>query len=108
MSMRYEMDYDWLANDISDSATVRLTVTGPHARSAVMEWLEDLPADALGTRGRGGWMVKEVSAAPEEAVLDLTSGGQDVADGIEAATTEAHDVLSALGCELEWEQRPRG
>ncbi|MCT1414662.1 hypothetical protein [Corynebacterium sanguinis] len=107
MNERYEIDHDWLAPDDSP-ATVRLTVTGAHARQAVLDWLDDLPADPLGTRGRGGWMVQEVTSAPEEVVLGITSGGQDVAESLEAGTAEAFEVLDALGCELRWEQRPRG
>lgn len=82
------------------SETVRLTVTGENARQAVLEWLEDLPADALGTRGRDGWMVKEILSTPQSAVLDITG-----ADNLGEATAEATEVLHALGCELSWERQ---
>ncbi|STC69165.1 hypothetical protein [Corynebacterium pilosum] len=111
----YRMDYDWLwgspetggpGNDGS-SATVRLTVTGPNARNAVMQWFDDLRPDEFGLRSRGGWLVTEMKWEPEEVIVDITSGGEDVADGIEDGTTEAFDVLSPFGVQFEWEQLPR-
>lgn len=111
------MDMDWLwdtesgpGND-GTPATVRLTVRGEGAREAVREWFEELPSDALGSRGMGGWMVQESSdpakASPDEAQVDITSGGEDVADGIKAGTADAYEALDALGLELTWENLPR-
>ncbi|WJY69088.1 hypothetical protein [Corynebacterium auris] len=88
-------------NDHDDTTpeTVRLTVTGDSARQAALEWLEDLPADPLGTRGRDGWMVKEIATTQDTVVLDIRS-----ADRLDEATTEAVDVLKALGCDVQWER----
>ncbi|WP_053071013.1 hypothetical protein [Corynebacterium pilosum] len=89
----YRMDYDWLwgspetggpGNDGS-SATVRLTVTGPNARNAVMQWFDDLRPDEFGLRSRGGWLVTEMKWEPEEVIVDITSGGEDVATGSRTA-----------------------
>ncbi|WP_165164691.1 hypothetical protein [Corynebacterium qintianiae] len=89
--------------DKGASTSVRLTVTGPHPREAVMEWMEDLPADELGVRGRDGWIVQEVSAGDDTAVVDITAAGEALCKGAD----EAFDVLDALGCELAWEERPQ-
>lgn len=111
MSNRYEIDRDWLADVAAEEgarARVRLTATGEHAREAVMHWMEDMPVDPLGVRGRGDWIVQEVSAEPDHAVVDITAGGDDLARSLSEATGEAFDVLDALGCDLEWEELPRG
>ncbi|AWB84932.1 hypothetical protein [Corynebacterium liangguodongii] len=110
MSRPYEIDRQWLeavASDEDARARVRLTATGAHARDAVMQWLEDQPVDALGVRGRGAWIVQEVSAGQGEAVVDITAGGDDLAGSLSEATEEAYAVLSALGCELTWEELGR-
>ena len=41
-------------------------------------------------------------------VVDITSGGEDVADGIYNGTTEAHAALAPAGLDLTWLQLPRG
>ncbi|VEI13804.1 hypothetical protein [Trueperella bialowiezensis] len=112
-SNRYLMDYDWLwdkppRNDGS-LATVRLTVSGSNARDAVDAWLAQLPADENGIRGRGGWVLTEVPSGndAETVVLDITSGGEDVADGIYWGTEEAYEALNPAGVTLEWENLPR-
>lgn len=107
MSNRYDIDHEWLdavASDSEASARVRLTVTGEHFREAVMEWLEDLPVDELGVRGRGDWIVQEVSVDAHQAVLDITAGGDDLATSLTEGTAEAYEVLDALGCQLLWEE----
>jgi transcriptional regulator len=111
MSNKYVMDHDWLDNRIDAPATVRLTVSGANARAAVQAWFDELATDQLGVRGRGGWMVQEVTdvakSTPDEVVVDITSGGEDVADSIEDATTDAFDLFDAMGFELTWVNRPR-
>lgn len=108
MNTRYEPDHDWIRqqqeNGDGSSVTVRLTVTGPMAREGVLEWFQDLSADPLGARGRGDWLVKEVKSDANSAIVDITSGGEDVSKGLIEGTTEAYEVLDPLGCELEWEQ----
>lgn len=111
MAKPYVLDYEWLWGGApgidGSSATVRLTVTGPNARAAVLQWLDDVPVDSFGLRGRGGWMVTEIKWETDEVIVDITSGGQDVADGIEDGTTEAYEVLSPFGVGLCWRQLPR-
>lgn len=111
MTKPYELDYSWLSTDAPDndgsSATVRMTVTGDNARQGVMTWFDDLPMDDLRVRGRDGWMVKEIQWNETKVIVDITSGGEVVADGIAAGTGEAFDVLEPLGLNLEWEQLPR-
>ncbi|WIM67651.1 hypothetical protein QP027_11285 [Corynebacterium breve] len=111
MTKPYEVDYAWLATDApgndGSSATVRMTVTGDSARQGVMTWFDDLPMDDLRVRGRDGWMVKEIQWNETKVIVDITSGGQHVADGIAAGTTEAFEILEPLGLDLTWEQLPR-
>lgn len=111
MSNEYVMDHDWLDNTVDAPATVRLTVSGENARSAVQAWFDELATDQLGVRGRGGWMVQEVTdvakSSPNEVVVDITSGGEDVADGIEDATRDAYELFDAMGFVLTWENLPR-
>lgn len=107
MNNRYEANRDWLtavaANDDA-RARVRLTVTGDHARDCVMQWMEDLSVDALGVRGRGDWIVQEIAAEADKAVVDITAGGDDLERSLTEATTEAYEVLNTLGCGLEWQE----
>lgn len=110
---RYTMDYDWLwaqpPHNDGSLATVRLTVVGNNARRAVDEWLATMPASENGVRGRGGWVVREIDCGrdTERVVLDITSGGEDVADGIEWGSSEAFEVLDEAGVVLSWENLPR-
>ena len=107
MGNRYEINHDWLqavATDEDARARVRLTITGEHARSSVLQWMEDLSVDALGVRGRGDWIVQEIDADPQRAVVDITAGGDDLTSSLEEATTEAYEVLDALGCAIAWEE----
>lgn len=112
MSAAYDMDYDWLwaqppGND-GTTATVRLTVRGADARRVVDAWLDSLPVDSQGLRGEAGWVVERRDAARNRVVVDITSGGEDVADGIYNGTTEAYAALAPAGLDLTWLQLPRG
>lgn len=117
---RYEVDYDWLwtnpPHNDGTPATVRMTVTDGRrdaAAPAVTAWLETLTpsGDAFVC---GGWVARVIERhgvrgdAPGRVVLNLTSGGEDVADGIQDATEQAYAHLGEdtdLG--LSWEQLPR-
>lgn len=113
MAERYHMDYDWLwtrpPHNDGSLATVRLTVSGNGARRAVDGWFAQLPQDSAGVRGGGGWAVTEVSSAVDgrTVVLDITSGGEDVADGIEWGTGQAFEALDGQGLTFTWENLPR-
>lgn len=106
----YVMDYDWLwtrpPHNDGTSATVRVTVRGPGAGRAAQAWMDELAAEHDGITGWGGWVARLRSVSLDDAVLDLVSGGEDVADGIDCATEEAFEVLGDF--DLEWENLPRG
>ncbi|CAM3851014.1 hypothetical protein [Corynebacterium frankenforstense] len=117
---RYEVDYDWLwtnpPHNDGTPATVRMTVTDGRrdaAAPAVEAWLGTLTpsGDAFVC---GGWVARVIERhgsrgdAPGRVVVDLTSGGEDVADGIQDATEQAYAHLGeATDLGLTWEQLPR-
>lgn len=129
---RYRLDYDWLWTDPPHNdgtpATVRLVVADGKrikAAAAVEAWLASLPKLGENTYGRGGWTVRLVRTPSEEeksdgvtekrpgdncadrVCLDLSSGGEDVLDGIEAATAEAYEqVIRNTDLSVSWEQLP--
>lgn len=110
----YEPDYDWFwgrkpGND-GTQATLRMTVSGEPAviRKAVAAWISTLSTDSNGVRGEGGWRVDEVSREAEAIQLDITSGGEDVADGVIAGAESAVASLKHVdGIAVTWEQLPR-
>lgn len=108
MAQPYEIDHEWIRQQQEHgdgtSVTVRLIATGPTAREGVLEWLQELDSDALGTRGRDQWLVREVKSDKDYAIVDITAGGDDVVSGLKDGTAEAYEILNALGAELEWEQ----
>lgn len=105
---RYVVDYDWLwqRQDPTAAATLRVSVshaTPQVAAQALCRLLESLPSDAGGVRGSGGWAVYPVAGNP--CALDLVSGGQDVADGIQAGADAVFDALAPVdGIGLTWHQ----
>ncbi|WP_406712943.1 FMN-binding negative transcriptional regulator [Trueperella pyogenes] len=122
-SRRYTVDYDWLwtnpPHNDGSPAVLRLILTdGPttSARAAAEAWLATLTEFGDGRRGSGGWAVDVVKMADKatcqgahgDVVLDLISGGEDVADGIDAAATEAYEqVIAGSDLGVTWEQLPR-
>ena len=79
------------------------------ASAAVARFLDDLPADDQGMRGRGGWAAipRPELAGATSRVLDLVSGGEDVADGLQEAAEAAFESLSTTpAIRLQWEQLP--
>lgn len=114
MPQPYSPDYNWLwGSKVEDPiATLRVRVTASDsegAREAVQGYFASLPADENGVHGEGGWAAyhrRDLSDDTHE-VIDLVSGGEDVADGIEAAADSLYNHLkadTALG--IEWEQLP--
>ncbi|MBW3068655.1 hypothetical protein CWT12_02340 [Actinomyces sp. 432] len=107
-SKRYTVDYDWLwrREDPTARATLRLVVSHRSPRlaaRAVERLLARLPAGSGGTRGSGGWVVLPVPDDP--CALDIVSGGQDVADGIQSGADAIYDALIPLeNLSLSWHE----
>ncbi|WP_103062631.1 hypothetical protein [Actinomyces qiguomingii] len=73
------------------------------AARTLQRFLEGLPTDASGIRGSGGWAVVPVDG--NRCALDIVSGGQDVADGIQAGADALFDAVAATeGIGLSWHQ----
>lgn len=110
----YKPDYDWFwgqkpGND-GTQATLRMTVSGDPdiIGTAVAAWISSLSTDSNGVRGEAGWRVDEVSREAEAIQLDITSGGEDVADGvIEGAESAVASLKHVDGISVTWEQLPR-
>lgn len=110
----YKPDYDWFwggkpGND-GTQATLRMTVRGDMraAGRAVDVWLAGLSTDNRGVRGEGGWRVDEVSRDEEAIVLDITSGGEDVADGVLYGAESAFEAIAGVPhITVAWKQLPR-
>ena len=104
------MDYDWLwtqpPHNDGTPATVRVTITGKGARRAVDKWLDQLQPDSRGIRGMGGWTVSDVSTSTQ-VILEITSAGEDVADGIEWGTDSLFDALHPADLHFHWKNLPR-
>ena len=85
------------------------------AHTSAEAWLRTLSADEDGRRGEGGWGAElaNAGAADEPAMVDITSAGEDVADGIEDGTQNLYNFLAARADELEseltveWRELPR-
>lgn len=120
------MNLDWLwgtppGND-GTPATVRAALFGNDAHSSAEAWLRTLSADEDGRRGEGGWGAELVN--PDDttgpALVDITSAGEDVADGIEDGTQNLYEFLAervasaergetpgASELTVEWRELPR-
>ncbi|QOQ38036.1 hypothetical protein [Trueperella pecoris] len=112
---KYSVDYDWLwtrpPHNDGTPATVRLTLTdgrGSRAHDAVDAWLASLGPAEDGMYGQAGWVVVEKERRRRSVVLEITSGGEDVADGIDDGTDAAYRaVIEGTDLEVTWEQLPR-
>lgn len=111
----YAVDYDWLwarpPHNDGTPATVRLTLTDGRrtiARDAVDAWFASVGASEGGVFGYAGWVVVEKEAKPGRVVLEITSGGEDVADGIDDGTdTVYQEIIRDSDLGVKWEQLPR-
>ncbi|MGV3153135.1 hypothetical protein ACEE62_00810 [Corynebacterium sp. 32222D000BW] len=109
----YQMDYDWLwdnpPHNDGTPATVRLVVTDGErdsAQAALAAFLDSLERTEDGAYVSGGWVAAVRSQEP--LTVDITSGGEDVADGIQDGTERAYEYFGRgtdLG--LRWTQLPR-
>lgn len=125
----YRVNLDWLwgtppGND-GTPATVRAALFGVDAHTSAEAWLRTLSADEGGRRGEGGWGAELVN--PDDtsgpALVDITSAGEDVADGIEDGTQNLYEFLAdrvasaerdeasetpgASDLTVEWRELPR-
>ena len=59
-------------------------------------WLRALSADEDGRRGEGGWgaEIANPDDTSDPALVDITSAGEDVADGIEDGTQNLYEFLA--------------
>lgn len=119
----YRVNLDWLwgtppGND-GTPATVRAALFGNDAHSSAEAWLRTLSADEDGRRGEGGWGAELVNPddTTSPALVDITSAGEDVADGIEDGTQNLYeflverakrvDIPRASELTVEWRELPR-
>lgn len=83
----------------SNQASVQALVDG---------WLQTLSFEEPDLWGQGGWATRVLCSEENLVVLDLWSAGEDVADGIEAATRSLYEsVLRGTDVQVDYEQLPR-
>ncbi|ADH92276.1 hypothetical protein EBF03_02545 [Arcanobacterium haemolyticum] len=109
--IRYKLDYDWVwSHNSLGTRTLRLIIKDDDPaklRTAVTSYIRSLPTDANGIAGRGGWAIypNVNESTPNAIVIDIVSGGEDVADGIEDGADYAYNHLrKTAGITLEWRQ----
>ena len=114
----YRVNLDWLwgtppGND-GTPATVRAALFGDDAHTSAEAWLRTLSADEDGRRGEGGWGAELVNPddTTSPALVDITSAGEDVADGIEDGTQNLYEFLAERAARadelsVEWRELPR-
>lgn len=77
-------------------------------QTLVDSWLQTLSFEEPDLWGQGGWATRVLSSEENVVVLDLWSAGEDVADGIEAATRSLYEsVLRGTDVQVDYEQLPR-
>lgn len=123
----YEPDYEWLWDPATfeKQAKLRAHVFSEHhdqTLRATGKMLGNLADFGNGCFGRGGWGIRllkvtnppiteelsENCAKSYAFSLEVTSGGQDVADAIIDAAEEIFATLSAIpDTDIQWEQIPR-
>ena len=66
------------------------------AHTSAEAWLRTLSADEDGRRGEGGWGAELANPTDTTgpALVDITSAGEDVADGIEDGTQNLYEFLA--------------
>lgn len=116
---KYTVDYDWLwakpPHNDGSPATVRARVSAGTEPSPsdpmlcpsrkIRAWWESLTEFSETARGKGGW-VAHIDA--HEGVVEITSGGEDVADGIQDGTESFFEgVINGTDFVVEYEQLPR-
>lgn len=107
---RYSIDLDWVwgaANrGLKGVATLRATISNPASKVAerkVDAWLALFELGEGDSRWRGGWSVEVTSRSAKHVVLELVSGGQDVADSLTDAIESLQDAVLGDGTTIMWE-----
>lgn len=120
----YEPDYEWLWDPATfeKQAKLRAHIFSEHHDQAILavgKMLSNLVDFGNGCFGRGGWGLRLLKTTnlplTDQSVtkkyvfsLEITSGGQDVADAIIDAAEEVYAALSAVpDTDIQWEQIPR-
>lgn len=107
---RYQPDYDWLWETIEAPAILRCTIEGSPEDLALLDRAIDaLEQDDQGIRGWGGWALESYPPSnPRQRVVDLVSGGQDVAESLIDAAEELYSYLARpREMTVTWQQLPR-
>lgn len=110
---RYQIDRNWVwgarNRRLRGVATVRATVSNPNpgvATRRVEDWLATIENGEGDHRWGGGWSVSVHSRAATEVELDLTSGGEDVADSLQYAVDELQDAVLDDDTTIDWQPQP--
>ena len=109
----YEPDYDWLwpEQGAQEIATLRAYVEMPEsgaAQKTLDEYVSAVPTDENGVHGLGGWRIDPATSPLDgEAAVAITSGGEDVADGIQDGAESLVEALNGLAATVYWQQLPR-
>lgn len=106
----WHVDFDWLwGSSLPDPvATLRVTVCHGDALRLRQDFLNTLHRDAEGVAGAGGWAAYDREIRDEGVwVVDLVSGGEDVADALQDAASRLYEaVADTPGVQLTWKQLP--
>lgn len=112
---RYTIDLDWAwgpANrDLDGVATLRATIADPESDLAarkVEAWLATIPLGDGESRWSGGWAVTVKSRSATHVIVELVSGGQDVAESLADAVASLQDAVLGQGTTIDWAPQPIG
>ncbi|MGF3056658.1 hypothetical protein [Microbacterium sp. YY-01] len=110
---RYTIDLEWVwgpeNRHLEGIATVRATVSDPAAGLAAQKtrtWLKRLRRDDETSWISGGWAASIRQQDAVSIVLDLTSGGQDVAESLSDAVEQLQDAVLTGATTIRWEPQP--
>lgn len=110
---RYAIDLDWVwgpANpDLTGVARLRATVSHPKPHQAerkIDAWFASFDVGEGDSRWQGGWAVTALSRAKTHVVLELVSGGQDVAESLTDAIDSLYDAVGDDETKISWEPQP--
>jgi hypothetical protein len=109
----YRLDLDWVwgheNRQLDGVATLRATVADPSAHVAsrrVDAWLDTVENGSGASYWQGGWAVEVKERNTTSVVLDLISGGQDVADSLSDAVSRLQRAVCRGNTTVAWEPQP--